>query len=310
MSILIVCQNKDPLPWAEAIQKALPDTLVEIYPNVQSFETVAFILCWKPPEGIFRQFPNLKVIQSLGAGVDHLFTQNQDIPPGVQITRILDPQLAQDMYEFLLAACLSHLKNLPLYQQQQKARSWKQHPYKIISDSIIAVMGLGAIGGFVAKQLAAVGFQVRGWSNSSKNIPGVQSFVGQVGLPAFFKKTDILINLLPLTPQTAGILNHQTFSWMDKGAYLINVGRGTHLVEQDLLQALAVDQLSGCLLDVFEAEPLPEGHPFWDHPKISVTPHVAALTNVQTAVDQIVGNYQRMKEGAPLMNMVSQVRGY
>ncbi|MEZ5038918.1 MAG: glyoxylate/hydroxypyruvate reductase A [Saprospiraceae bacterium] len=309
MSILLICNNKDPKPWAKALKAKLPDTSIEIYPAVSDPAAVDYLICWKPQPDTFRQFPNLKVIQSLGAGVEHI-TRTNTIDHSQLLTRIVDPNLAIDMWEFLLALVMNNLKQLPLYAQQQMQKKWQQHSYRTIKETTITVLGLGQIGTLVAENFARLGFEVLGWSNSAKAIPGVQSYVGLAELPECLSKTAILINILPLTDRTEGILNKSKLQHLPQGAFLINVGRGDHLIESDLIQLLDNDHLSGAFLDVFSAEPLPQEHPFWCHPKISVTPHIASLTNVQSAVEQLVENYQRFKTGRALLHQVSLEKGY
>lgn len=309
MSIVLICNNKDPKPWAEGLSSAFPDTTVEIFPEVQDKSAVTFAACWKPKPGDLEQFPALEVVQSLGAGVEHIL-QATPITSSVRLCRIVDPGLANDMWEFALAAVMNHLKKLRLYQQQQQDRSWQQQGYGTITGTRIGILGLGKIGALVAQKLAQLGFPVSGWSASAKDIPGVQSFKGEAELPLCLAQSDILINILPLTDTTAGILNLDTLKQLPQGAYLINVGRGGHLVDEDLLTLLDSAHLDGALLDVFHQEPLPDDHPFWTHPKVSITPHIASLTNKETAMGQIIENYQRLQSGEPLLHEVMIQKGY
>lgn len=309
MQIAILTNHKDPQPWQQALQDKLPNVPIEIVEQSTAAKNAEFLVCWKPKKGQLKAFPKLKVIQSLGAGVDHIFDTNS-IPNSIKVARIVDPNLSVDMWEYTLAATMNYLKDFPVYARQQRAKNWQQHPYKTIPTTIIGIMGLGKIGGYVAKQFSKLGFQVRGWSNSLKNMADIQSYAGQIGLPAFLTETDILINILPLTTQTKNILNHKLLSQLPKGAYLINVGRGGHLVEAELLPLIDNGHLAGATLDVFQEEPLPHSHPFWTHPKIVATPHIASLTNIKSAVNQIVENYHRMIKGERLLNEVSSEKGY
>lgn len=251
----------------------------------------------------------MKVIQSLGAGVDHIFDTNQ-IDETIKVVRIIDERLSADMWEYTLAATMHHLKDLSQYNRQESYQYWRTHQYKTIPETRVSILGLGQIGGYVAQQFAKLGFKTQGWSNSSKKIRKVKSFVGEKQLPKMLKKTDVLINILPLTASTTGILNEKLLNQLPKGAYLINVGRGGHLVEPDLIPLIDNGHLSGATLDVFHTEPLPKNHLFWKHPKIQVTPHVASLTNLDSAVHQVVENYKRMKSGEELLNEVSPQKGY
>ena len=255
----------------------------------------------------FFSFTKLK--KSLGASVEHIFDTNT-IKPDVQVARIVDPQLSQDMFEFLLAICMNHLRGLDTFRKQQARKEWKQHGYRNINSCCISLLGAGKIGSHVAAEFARSGFKVQTWSEEPVDIQGVKSIVGSEGLLEMLGVTEILINLLPLTRRTRGLLDKNFLGQLKQGAYLINAGRGSHLVEEDLLELLKTGQLSGAALDVFDDEPLPSNHVFWDHPGISITPHVASLTNINTAVDQIVDNYMRLKNGEALINQVSREKGY
>ena len=309
MSIVLIFENKNVKPWKKALKKRLINTSIEVYPNIENKNDVEFIICWKPKENILQEFPNAKVIQSVGASIDHI-TNSQTIHANTKITRIVDEKLSNDMWEFLLTVVLSELKKIKTYQKQQTEKIWKQHPYKPIKNTTIAILGLGNIGAYVAEKFAEIGFIVKGWSNSQKQIPNVESFAGLQEFDSFLANSYFLINLLPLTDQTAGILNTNTFQKLSKNTFLINVGRGEHLVEKDITEALDNSFLSGALLDVFPNEPLPKEHVFWNHPKIQVTPHIASLTNVDSAVEQIAENYLRFKNGKTLLNEVSLKKGY
>lgn len=309
MSIAICFNNKDPEPWRQFLQQKLTEVNIEIYPEITDKHRVTFALCWKADKNILTQFPNLKVVQSVGASIDHL-TLNQDLPKDITLSRIVDKRLSSDMYEFLLAGILSHIKGFSAYSQDKDQKKWVQRNYKTIPETNVAILGLGKIGALVGSQLANLGFMVKGWAQSEKDIPKVSAFFGELGLKETMKDADILINILPLTPATKNILNRQTLSLLKSGAYLINVGRGEHLVENDLLVLLDSGHLSGALLDVFRTEPLPLSHPFWKQENIRITPHVAALTQVDSAADIVVTNYRRMLAGQELMHLASLEKGY
>ncbi len=309
MSIVLIFENKDVEPWAKVLTTRLPNTIVEIYPKVKNLATVDFVVCWKPKKNVLQQFPNAKVIQSVGASIDHI-TNSQILKKNLRICRIIDSQLSQDMWEFLLSAVMNQLKNIKTYATQQQDGIWKQLNYKTINNTTISILGLGNIGGFVARKFASIGFHVKGWSNSEKQISNVSSFYGNNQLDSFLNNSDFLINLLPLTDKTKGILNKTTFQKLPKSSFLINVGRGEHVVETDLIESLNSSKLSGALLDVFAVEPLPKTHAFWSHPKILITPHVASLTNVESASEQIVDNYNRFINNKKLLHTVSLEKGY
>lgn len=309
MSILIIFENKDPQPWKKILEEKLPQTTINIYPHVQDKSTVDFAICWKPENNTFTQFPNLKVAQSVGAAIDHI-TTSQPIDEHITITRIVDKQLSSDMWEFLLSAVLSQIKNISTYAEQQTFNTWKPHEYQSIHHTTISILGLGKIGGFVAEKFAKMGFKVNGWSNSKKEITNVKSYAGKGEFDMFLPQSDFLINLLPLTNETEGIINKNMLEKLPKGSFLINVGRGEHLVEKDLIELLDSSHLSGALLDVFREEPLPESHPFWQHSKVQITPHIASTTNVKSAVNQVVENYERFAKNEKLLNIVSPKKGY
>jgi glyoxylate/hydroxypyruvate reductase A len=309
MSILIIFENKDSGPWEKILKEKLPNTLIEVYPKVKDSSTVNFVICWKPKNNVLSKFPNVKVIQSVGASIDHI-TNSQKISNSTIISRIVDKQLSIDMWEFLVAVVLSEIKNLPDYANQQKLKIWKQHQYQSIKNTTIAILGLGKIGGLVAENFANLGFKVKGWSSSKKEISNVHSFSGEHEFDDFLENSNFLINLLPLTKQTEGILNEKILQKLTTGTFLINVGRGEHLIDKDLIKLLDSSHLSGALLDVFHEEPLPKNHPFWTHPKIKITPHIASLTNVESVINQVIENYQRFINNQELLHTVSIQKGY
>jgi glyoxylate/hydroxypyruvate reductase len=309
MSIVLIFNNKDPKPWVQSLKEKLPKTAIHVYPNISNPDLVQFAICWKPNNYVLQQFPNLKVIQSIGAGVDHI-TRTQTLHPHQILTRIVDDNLTNDMWEFLLAAVLSNIKQLPFYARQQNDKNWQPTPYRTIKNTTVSILGLGEIGASVAVQFAALGFVVKGWSQSDKNIKNVQCYAGESGFRPCLHDTDFLINLLPLTPATENILDKNALKQTKKGAFLINVGRGEHLVEADLLELLEENHLSGALLDVFRKEPLPQEHLFWTHPKIQMTPHMASLTNFESATTQIAQNYRNFISGNALQDIVSLQKGY
>lgn len=309
MSLLIVSPGKDPEPWVEALKNQHPGLNIVVYPEDHDKEEVNFALTWKHPRGLFRNYPNLKVVASMGAGVDHI-TSDPGLPEGIKITRVVDPMLAEDMAEFILALILSEIKNLPLYQANEKKEQWKPRPYRRNKEVTVGILGLGVMGKAAARLLVRNGFRVRGWSRTSKDLEGISSFSGTDELKEFLGRSEFLVNLLPLTPETEKILNKTIFEQLPAQAYLINVARGEHLVEHDLLETIDQGHLSGAALDVFWEEPLRKNHPFWEHPRIRVTPHIASATDARAVLPQIVENYERMMEEEPLKNVVERKKGY
>lgn len=310
MSIVIYTKSeKHSLKWKGVLQKELPESRIEVYPEISHFDAVEFLICWKPYRGLIDRFRNLKAIQSLGAGVDHIFEQN-DIPSNIQVSKVVDHQLTQDMWEHVLSIVLADMKNLSLYDDQQQIRKWKPKRYKRIKDVTIGILGLGRIGSYVASQFSKLGFQVLGWSRSMKNFDDVISHEGNEGLDAVLQNSDYLINILPLTDETKGLLNGENFAKMKPSSYVINVGRGQHLVEGELIKCVDNEEIRGASLDVFDTEPLPDSHAFWLHKKIKITPHIASLTHIDSVYPQVVENYNRLISGKPLLHRIDVEKGY
>ena len=308
MSILIVSPGRDPKVWVRELRLQLPDHDVYVWTEDLEIdkEKVDFAVSWKHPFGIYKDYPNLKVISSMGAGVDHI-TGDPDIPENIIVTRIVDEQLTVDMSAFVLALIMSYLKNISFHHCNE---TWEPKKYLKVDDVQVGILGLGILGSGLAKVLRKNDFKVSGWSNSEKKMDGVLTFHGDSQLPEFLKNTNILVCLLPLTPETDSILNMDLFQQLPKGAYVINVARGEHLVEEDLLEMVQEGHLSGASLDVFRKEPLPEDHPFWKEPKIMITPHIASITDPRKVVPQVVENYRRLKAGKELINVVPRDKGY
>ncbi|HSP12883.1 MAG TPA: glyoxylate/hydroxypyruvate reductase A [Salegentibacter sp.] len=309
MSFLIVSPGKDPKYWVEALQNQHPGLNIYVYPEEHDKEEVEFALAWKHPRGLFKNYPNLKVIASMGAGVDHI-TSDPELPENINITKVVDEMLEGDMGNFVLSLILNYQRDLSIYQQQQAEKNWSPKNYKRNKDVKVGILGLGHLGRATAKTLVKNGFNVHGFSRTPKDIDNIESFAGEDEMEAFLEKSEILVNLLPLTPQTENILNKDLFQKLPKGAYVINVARGEHLVELDLIEMLDREQLSGAALDVFRQEPLPDDHPFWEHPKVLLTPHIASVTHPRYVVPQIVENYERMMEEEPLKNVIEREKGY
>lgn len=309
MAILLILDDRDNSSWINHLRRLLPNTSIEVYPTVRDPLAIEFIISMRPRKEQVAEFPNAKVMHSIGAGVNYIIDEGA-LLEGMQLARIVDPYLSSDMFEFLLAVVAEQIKNLPLYRQFQRQQKWKPISYKRFPDTHISILGLGKIGSFVAERFAQLGFRVSGWSNSKKNIQNVASYTGVEGLGACLAKADFLINILPLTATTKHILNRETLSLLPKGAFLINVGRGLHNQEQDIIELLEEDHLSGGLLDVFKKEPLATNHPFWQHPKINITPHIASLSNPESVVEIVVDNYKRFTKGEPLHHLVSLEKGY
>jgi glyoxylate/hydroxypyruvate reductase A len=309
MSLVIFSKVHKVKPWLDALKDATPDIDVITYDKIQDKSRVLFALTWNYPKGIFREYPNLKCVSSMGAGVDHIMS-DPDIPEQVKIVRIVDPLLSQDLAEFALALIMNQMRRLTDYRLLQNQKTWKKRKYKRISDVSIGIMGTGAIGDHVAKFLLSAGFSVTGLGKNPGNQKEYKRFHGTDQLDEFLRTPDILICLLPLTPETRGILNKDNLAKLPQGAFLINLGRGPHVVDQELIEMIDNGHLAGASLDVFDNEPLPDDHPFWLHPAIHITPHVASITTPESVAPQIVENYRRAIRDEELLNQVDRKKGY
>ncbi|NKI24981.1 glyoxylate/hydroxypyruvate reductase A [Arenibacter sp. 6A1] len=309
MSIVIIRQDGKINEWIASLKKNNTDIEVYSYLEAHPKDKITMAIVWKHPSGSLLEYPNLKCVASFGAGVDFIF-DDPGFPSGVAVTRVVDPILASDMSEFIIANIFNFLKNLTDYKAAQISEDWNRKTYKRIADVSVGIMGMGALGSLAAINLKQYGFRVHGWANSPKPHHEVRTYVGQTELQPFLSATDILVCLLPLTEDTNGILNKELFKDLPQGAYVINVARGGHLVDEDLLEMLDNDHLAGASLDVFHQEPLPKDHPFWRHPKILVTPHTASVSDMDSVVPQLLENYNRLQKGAFLNNIVSEEKGY
>lgn len=282
---------------------------VRIWPEIGDPAEIDYALVWRPESGLLASLPNLKLILSLGAGVDHILCDPY-LPRGVPIVRLVDPYMTDAMSEYIVLQVLRlHRQDLD-YRAQQKTEIWLELDQKNAVERTVGILGFGELGQDVARKLKRLGFDVALWGRRHKTVEELRGYAGNAGLPALLARTEILVCLLPLTAETEGILNTATLAMLPKGAALINAARGGHLVEEDLLAALASGRLSAAVLDVFRDEPLPVGHPFWHHPRIVVTPHIAAATHPPTAAPIILDNIRRFEAGRPLLNQVDPAKGY
>jgi glyoxylate/hydroxypyruvate reductase A len=309
VSLIFACQDVPPSPWISALSMELPELEIHVWPDHGNEEDVEFAIIWGPYAREMRQFPNLKAILSLGAGVDHILEQ-VDRPLHVPIVRLVDPGLKTGMVEYVLYHVLRYHRRMFDYEQQQEKALWIERSQAAPSERRVGILGLGEIGIACAEALNHLGFDVIGWSRTKKDILKVGCFYGDESLKPFLTLTDILICLLPLTPETEGILNKVTLESMPAGSYLINVGRGGHLMENDLLDALNSGHIAGATLDVFREEPLGKDSPFWHHPNVSMTPHIAALSLPQTAVPVIADSIARIQSGQTVPGLVDPNIGY
>jgi glyoxylate/hydroxypyruvate reductase len=310
MVVLLVTPRSDEAgEWERLLRERVPGVDFRVYPARGDAADIEVVLAWKPPHGLLAQFPRLKLICSLGMGVDHLL-EDAALPRAVPLARLVDRNMAEQMSEYALYAVLHFHRRFDVYERFQRAARWHELPLPHTAARRVGVMGLGVIGEDCARKLAGLGFQVRGWSRTPKRIERVQCFHGSDQLERFLGETEILVLALPLTPQTAGILSARSLHSMPSGCYVVNIARGSLVVEADLLQALESGHVAGAFLDVTEQEPPPPDHPFWGHPNVRITPHIAGLTNPQTAIEPIAENIRRLGSGRPLLDLVDVSRGY
>jgi glyoxylate/hydroxypyruvate reductase len=309
MALLFYSQFDDPEDWGNHLREAMPGLDFRVWPAVGNPADIEAALVWKAPEGELRKFPNLKLIINLGAGADSI-VKDRSLPAGIPIVRIADPDMSRMMSQFVLAAVLRHYRDFVSFARAQKERRWHYiHPREAPTCSV-GVMGLGNLGGMAASELVRQGFRVSGWARTPKQIDGVASFHAEAGLARFLATCEILVVMLPLTPQTEGILNAKTLGMLPQGAKLINVGRGQLVDEKALIAALESGRIAEATLDVFQEEPLPSQSPLWGFDQVLITPHLASVAIPRTASRQVAENIRRVKSGEPLLNVVDPQRGY
>lgn len=294
--------------WGRLFAQKAPEIPFHCWPDTGERNAVRYLAAWVPPEDMLSQFPNVEIVFSVGAGIDQFDICR--LPVHIPVARMIEPGIAAGMVEYVTHAVLGIYRHSRLYAQQQRDRRWQVQAVKPMSSNRIGVLGLGVLGQAVLKRLHSFGFPCAGWSRSPHTLDDVECHSGNDGLSHFLARTDILICLVPLTDDTRGILNQRLFSQLPMGASLINVGRGAHLVDADLLAALQSGQLSQAILDVCEPEPPPPNHPFWSHPAITVTPHIASMTEPAGAVDAVLDNIRRHHAGLPLTGLIDRQRGY
>ncbi|MFX2480917.1 glyoxylate/hydroxypyruvate reductase GhrA [Serratia marcescens] len=299
--------------WLAGIKQRLPQAEIREWQRGDE-RPADYALVWRPPHEMLANRRDLKAVFALGAGVDAILDQERKhpgtLPAGVPLLRLEDTGMAQQMQEYALSYVLRYFRRFDEYQAFQQRQEWQPLDPHSLDDFTIGILGAGVLGQSVARKLTEFGFRVRCWSRSAKQIDGVQSFAGEAQRAAFLDGVKLLINLLPNTPETVGILNRELFAQLSTGAYLINIARGAHLVEADLLAALEQGQLAAATLDVFAREPLPQDHPFWRHPRVTITPHIAAITLPQQAMDQIAANIRALEAGHAPAGVVDRQRGY
>lgn len=314
MSFLVAITAWEPGPWVERFRRLMPRHEIVALGEPFDRRDVRYAASWKHPPGALAGLPNLEVIFSLGAGVDHLMGDPR--LPDVTLVRVVDADLTDRMSEYVVLHCLMHLRQQRRYEAQQRQKIWFDDRFQPAARDVrVGVMGLGVLGRDAARKLAALGFDVAGWSRSEKSVADLVTFAGEEGLGAFLARTDILVCLLPLTGETRGVLDRRVFAGLAKdgrlgGPVLVNAGRGGLQNEGDILACLDDGTLAAATLDVFETEPLPPDSPLWAHPAVTVTPHNAAMSAPDAIGAQIADQIRRYEQGEPLVNIVDRTTGY
>lgn len=297
--------------WQELVTKKLPEVIWHSWPNIDDPHSIDIIVAWIPPRNYQTDYPNLKVLYSVGAGVDQFNLAT--VPEYVQVVRMLDPAISEMMNEYILTSVLCIHRGFPSYFNNNQLRNWQPLKVKKTHAQTVGILGMGNLGLAAAKRLTPMGFKVIGWSRNSKvsnQLEVGKNYYGAQQLNAFLGQTNILVCLLPLTDETRGILNQQTLSMLPKGASVVNVGRGQHIVVNDLINLLDKNHLSTAILDVFEKEPLDPNSPLWDHPNILITPHVAANTQDDSAGQVLLKNLLRYLNSQQMTGIVDRKLGY
>lgn len=310
MTILAFRSDADEFTiWKSALERLVPGLEIRHYRTDPQPAAADIVLAWKAPHGAYAAYTGARLIHSLGAGIDHLLA-DPDLPSQAAICRLVDPLLTLRMIEYVALHVLRHHRLHSQLTRQQQKQEWQPLAAPAACNRTVGVMGLGALGGAVATSLSNLGFRVRGWSRTEKALLGIETFHGTDGLKSFLRQTEILVCLLPLTEATRDIINQKLLAQLPRGACFINAGRGHHVVDEDLLIALNSGHIAEATLDVFRTEPLPPDHPYWRHPHVTVTPHIASLTDPASAAKVVADNIQRLLQGRPLMNQVDRAAGY
>lgn len=294
--------------WKELIAEKVPGLAFHIWPDTGDPALVRYLAVWEPPDDMMVRFPRAEIVFSTGAGVDQF--DLSAFPSHIPLVRMMDPGIVDSMVEYVTMAVLALHRDLPRYVKDKENRCWNQVRIVPAGKRRVGVMGLGRLGEAVCRRLLQFGFPVAGWNRSQRAIDAVACYAGAAALPEFLARCDILVCLLPLTSETRAILDAQLFSRLPRGSSLVNVARGGHLVQTDLLAALESGQIAAAFLDVTDPEPLPHDHPLWTHPHVMITPHIASMTRPDAAVDFVLETIKRHKAGLPLEGLVDRLRGY
>ena len=310
MAVLLSTKASTMEAWRDALLALDPTLEIRLFPEVGDPKDIEAAVVWTSHDmAELRRYPSLKLIVSMGAGVDHLL-RPPGPPPGIPVARLVDSMLTTQMGEWVLLNVLRFHRQDLEYRALQRDKVWLELDAPVTAERRIGILGLGELGSHAAQLLRSLGFPVMGWARRERMVEGVETYHGEDGLSAMVPRSDILICLLPLTPQTRGIIDATLLGRLPRGAFLINGARGGHVVDADLLAALESGQVAGAALDVFQPEPLPAAHEFWSHPRMVMTPHAASITIPSSAAPQVVENIHRARAGRALLNLVDFVAGY
>lgn len=308
---LLLASTDAPGPWEDAVRTVLPDARLFVEGrDAYDPSAIDYALVWKPAPGLVANLPNLKAVFNLGAGVDALL-QDATLPAHLPIVRLVDPRLAAGMTEYVVHWVLHFHRDMHVYARQQAGRVWRQHHNADPAKRRIGFLGYGELARHGARALAMLGFaDIAGWSRTPKSGDGVKNYAGEAELDAFLARTDILVNLLPATEATRGLLDARRLDALPRGAFVINAGRGATVVERDLVAALESGNIAACALDVFAAEPLAADSPLWTMENVHVTPHIASLTAPESAVRTVKAGIDAIEAGRTPANVVDRAQGY
>ncbi|WKX27639.1 2-hydroxyacid dehydrogenase [Tatumella ptyseos] len=294
--------------WQRWLAENAPDLDMYLWPETGDPTKVRYYVAWEIPDDLLSRFPHLEVIFSVGAGADQFSADH--VPEGVSVVRMIEPGLTNDMAAYVTFSVISLHRKMPRYLQQQQRKLWLKHDAVPASQCKVGILGLGNLGSAAARVLTHLGYQCSGWSRNRKHIDGVASYFGDDQLAAFLAQSDILVCLLPLTHLTRGLLNRDLFAQLPRGAGLVHAGRGQQLNHEDLIEALESGQISHAVIDVTDPEPLPEEHPFWTHPSLWLTPHIASETHAESSVKVLFDNIRRHEQGRSMIGLIDMNRGY